>query len=111
MQDEAQADVVAETPVETATPAPEPTEAELMESLEKALKSKDFKAVAAASRKLDSAVKAKEKAELEAKRLVLDAMTEDVKGAIMKALKPLRMWSKSTQRLLCLLPYIHQRAG
>lgn len=65
------------------------TEAQLMEALETALKSKDFKAVTAASRKLDSAVKAKEKVELEAKRAVLDAMTEEVKGAIMKAVKPL----------------------
>ena len=92
MADEQQADVV---PVyknaegqDTATP-PEPTEAELMASLEAALKSKDFKAVAAASRKLDQAVKAKEKAELEVKRAALDAMTEDVKGAIVKAVKPL----------------------
>lgn len=72
----------------TPTPeAPEPTEAELMAELEKALASKDFKAVAAASRKLDSAVKAKEKAELEVKRAALDAMIEKVKGAISKAVK------------------------
>ena len=70
-------------------PAPEPTEAELMAALEAALKSKDFKAVAAASRKLDTAVKAKEKAELDEKRKALDAMIESVKDAISKAVKPL----------------------
>jgi len=67
----------------------EVTEAELMAELETALKSKDFKAVAAASRKLDIAVKAKEKAELEVKRAALDSMIEDVKSAIQKAVKPL----------------------
>ena len=72
-----QDNVVEEQPV-APEPTPEPTEAELMAELESALKSKDFKAVAAASRKLDQAVKAKEKAELEAKRAVLDAMIEEV---------------------------------
>jgi len=67
----------------------EPTEAELMAELEAALKSKDFKAVAAASRKLDQSVKAKEKAELEAKRAALDAMIDEVKTAIQKAVKPM----------------------
>jgi len=70
-------------------PKAEPTEADLMAELEAALKSKDFKAVAAASRKLDQAVKAKEKAELDAKRAALDAMAEKVKSAIAKAVKPL----------------------
>ena len=60
-----------------------------MAELEAALKTKDFKAVAVASRKLDSAVKAKEKAELEVKRAALDAVSEEVKTAIMKAVKPL----------------------
>ena len=72
-----------------AEPVKELTEAELMAELEAALKSKDFKAVAAASRKLDSAVKAKEKAELDIKRAALDAMIEDVKAVISKAVKPL----------------------
>ena len=67
----------------------EPTEAELMAALETALKSKDFKAVTAASRKLDTAVKAKEKAELDEKRKALDAMSEQVKAAISKVVKPL----------------------
>ena len=82
------ADNEAEVAEVSAVPA-EPTEAELMAELEKALASKDFKAVAAASRKLDNAVKAKEKAELEAKRAVLDAMGDKVKAAISKAVKPL----------------------
>ena len=68
---------------------PEQTEAELMAALETALKSKDFKAVAAASRKLDTAVKVKEKAELDAKRAALDSMIEEVKSAISKAVKTL----------------------
>ncbi|GAH71851.1 unnamed protein product [marine sediment metagenome] len=83
-----QAGGVQEQP-EPTPPVPEPTEAELMAELEAALKSKDFKAVAAASRKLDQSVKAKEKAELEVKRAALDAMIEDVKAAIQKAVKPL----------------------
>ena len=65
------------------------SEEQLMAELETALASKDFKAVAAASRKLDQAVKAKEKAELEVKRQALDAMIDKVKGAITKAVKPL----------------------
>ena len=65
------------------------TEADLMAELEKALASKDFKAVAAASRKLDQSVKAKEKVELEVKRAALDAMINKVKSAILKALKPI----------------------
>ena len=72
--------------VAVATP---PTEAELMAELDKALKSKDFKAVAAASRKLDQAVKVKEAAELEAKRKALDLMIDAVKQAIVKAIRPL----------------------
>ena len=65
------------------------TEAELMAELEKALASKDFKAVAAASRKLDQAVKANEKAELEVKRALLDTMVDKVKAVYIKAIKPL----------------------
>ncbi len=71
-------------------PVAEPvSEEQLMVELEAALKSKDFKAVAAASRKLDQAVKAKEKAELDVKRAALDKMIDKVKGAITKAVKPL----------------------
>ena len=77
VEDKKQADIVA---------VPE-TEAELMAALETALKSKDFKAVAAASRKLDTAVKAKEKAELDAKRAELDSMIDEVKTVISNAIK------------------------
>jgi len=76
------------TTFEVAVEAPL-SEEELMAQLETALASKDFKAVAAASRKLDQAVKAKEKAELEAKRAILDEMAEKVKAVIAKAVKPL----------------------
>ncbi len=69
--------------------APAQIEEQLMSELEIALKSKDFKAVAAASRKLDTAVKAKEKAELDVKRAALDAMTDEVKAAIHKVIKPI----------------------
>ena len=65
------------------------TETQLMAELEKALASKDFKAVATASRKIDSIVKTREKAELEVKRAALDAMSEKVKSAITKAVKGL----------------------
>ena len=70
-------------------PKAEPTEAELMAELEAALKSKDFKAVAAASRKLDSAVKAKEKVESAAKTAELDAIRDEVAAVISKAVKGL----------------------
>ena len=80
--------VVAE-PVVVEPVVAQPTEAELMAELDKALKSKDFKAVAAVSRKIDSIQKAKEKAELDEKRKALDAMIDKVKAAITKAVKPL----------------------
>lgn len=67
----------------------EPTEAELMAELEAALKSKDYKTVAAVSRKIDQAVKVKEKAEQTEKTAALDAMIDEVKAAISKAVKPL----------------------
>lgn len=90
MANEEQADVEAEDVVVLTTEGPAPmTESQLMAELEAALKSKDFKAVAAASRKLDQSVKAKEKAELEVKKAALDSMIEDVKSAISKAVKPL----------------------
>jgi len=76
-----------ETAGQVAEPEPEPTEEELMALLEKALASKDFKAVAAASRKIDSIVKGREKAELEVKRAALEKMGEKVKAVIAKAVK------------------------
>ena len=83
-EQEPTADVAEQMP----TPA-EPTEAELMAELQKALDSKDYKAVSAASRKLDSVNKAREKAELDAKRAALDLMIDKVKNAISKAVKTL----------------------
>ncbi len=70
-------------------PAPEPTEAELMAELQKALDSKDYKTVAAVSRKIDSTVKAKEKAEQAEKIAALDAIKDKVVAAIAKAVKPI----------------------
>lgn len=67
----------------------QPTETELMAELTKALESKDFKAVAAASRKLDQAVKTAEKAETDAKLAALDAIKDKVASVISKAVKPL----------------------
>ena len=75
--------------VEVAKDAPEPTEAELMAELEAAMKTKDFKVVAAVSRKLDTAVKSKEKAELDVKRAQAGAVEDEVKAAYIKAFKPL----------------------
>ena len=90
MQDEKQTEDN-EMPIGTAdtTPPSEPTEAELMAELEAAMKTKDFKVVAAVSRKLDSAVKAKEKAELDVKRSQAGAVEDEVKAAYIKAFKPL----------------------
>jgi hypothetical protein len=67
----------------------QPTEAELMAELKAALAKNDFKAVATISRKIDGITKAKEKAELEAKRAALAKVEEIVKAAIAKAVKPL----------------------
>ena len=67
----------------------EPTEAELMAELQSALSKGDFKAVASVSRKIDGVQKAKEKAELEAKKAILDKITDKVKAVILKAVKPL----------------------
>ena len=65
------------------------TEAELMAEMEKALKSKDFKAVSKVSSELVKFQKAKEQTELEAKQKVLASMTEEVKAVIQKALAKL----------------------
>ncbi len=87
MADEQQA--VADEAVQTPVPAEAPTEAQLMAELEAAMKTKDFKVIAAVSRKLDQFTKAHEKAELEVKRQALDAMSGKVKDAISKAVKGL----------------------
>ncbi len=63
------------------------TEAELMAEMDKALKSKDFKAVSKVSAELVKFQKDKEAAELAAKQKKLEGMTEKVKTAIQNALK------------------------
>lgn len=73
----------------TAEVAVAPTEEELTAELEKALASKDFKQVAAVSRKIDQTIKAKEKAEQAEKVAALDAMRGKVKTAYAKAMKPI----------------------
>lgn len=66
-----------------------PTEAELKAELDKAYQSGDWKAIAAAARKIDTAEKSKEKAELDAKRALLDAVKDKVANAITKAVQPI----------------------
>lgn len=66
----------------------QPTQAELMAELQTALTKGDFKAVTAISRKIDTLTRAAEKAELDTKRAVLDAIAEDVKAAITLAIEP-----------------------
>lgn len=63
------------------------TEAELMAEMDKALKSKDFKAVSKVSAELVKFQKEKEAVELAAKQKVLEGKTEKVKVAIQKALQ------------------------
>lgn len=79
-------------PKQTEQPAAEqavqPTQAELMAELQTALTKGDFKAVTAISRKIDTLTRATEKAELEAKRAILDEITEVVKAAIFDAVLP-----------------------
>lgn len=82
------------TKVDTpATPAPVATpvisEAELMKQLDVALKSGDFKEVSKVSSEIVKFKKTAEQAELEAKQKALEAVTETVKTAIQKALKPM----------------------
>ena len=80
-----QPDVVTETEVAVA----EPTEEQLMAELQEALGKGDFRAVATVSRKIDSIVKGREKAELDAKRAALDTMKDKVASTIAKAIKPI----------------------
>ena len=65
------------------------TEADLTKEMQDAMKTGDFKAVAKVAQELVKFQKAKEAAELEAKQQALAAVTEEVKAAIEKALKPL----------------------
>jgi len=83
--------MVEETTATTAQPkqTEQVSEAELMQQLDAALKSKDFKAVAKVSNEIAKFQKTKEQAELEAKQAALAAVTDKVKKAIQAALKPL----------------------
>ncbi len=75
-----------------ATPAVEEkpkTEAQLMQEMNAAVKSGDYKAVAKVAQELVKFQKAKEQAELEAKQKVLAEKTEKVKSVIQNALKKL----------------------
>ena len=72
-----------------ATVVAEPTESELVAELTKALASKDFKQVAAVSRKIDKIQTAREKSEQAEKIAALDKIKDKVSAAIMKAVKPI----------------------
>jgi len=61
----------------------------LMLQLDAALKSKDFKAVSKVSAEIAKFTKTKEQEELAAKQKALEAITDKVKSAIAKVLKPL----------------------
>lgn len=74
---------------EAVAPAPEPTEAELMQELQNALTKGDFRAVATISRKIDQKTKAAEKAELDAKHVALAEVEGIVKKTIIDAVTPL----------------------
>lgn len=67
---------------------PELSQAELMAQLQSAAGKGDWKTVTTISRKIDTMVKATEKAELGTKRQALDAISEQVKVAITDAVEP-----------------------
>lgn len=67
----------------------QPTKEQLMVEMQNAMSSGDWKLVSQVSRKIDIMTKAVEKAELDAKRAVLDEMSESVKAAIVDAIQPL----------------------
>ena len=75
-----------QTPAVEAKPK---TEAELMAELDAHMKKGDIKAVIATAKELSKIQKEREQTELEAKQKVLADVTEKVKLAISKALKPL----------------------
>lgn len=77
------------TDTEKVQPQEEVSEESLMEKLNSALASKDFKAVTEASKQLVKFQRDREQAELEARQKVLAEKTEKVKNAIQRALKPL----------------------
>ncbi len=79
-------------PIDSAHPGREivqPTEAELKTELKKAYESGDFKAIATVARKIDTAVKVKEAAELAAARDIADKVSAKVASIITKALQPM----------------------
>lgn len=87
MVQEQQASAPAE--VKPAPDAKPPTEAELMASMDKAIKSGDYKAVAKVATEIAKVQKTKEQAEVEAKQKALAGLTEKVKAMIEKAVKPM----------------------
>lgn len=79
-----------EQPVASEQPVVEqPTKEQLMVEMKSAMTSGDWKLVSQVSRKIDIMTKAVEKAELEAKRAVLDQMVEVVKAAYIEFRTPL----------------------
>ena len=92
-KDKATPDYVSEGIAETIAEAPVAeaplTQEQLMAELQSALTKGDFKSVAQISRKIDTLTRATEKAELDAKRAILDSMIEGVKVAITKAIEPI----------------------
>lgn len=71
------------------TEAKPATEAELMASMDKAIKSGDYRAVAKVATDIAKVQKTKETAELEAKQAALASLTIEVKAIIEKAVKPM----------------------
>ena len=69
--------------------ATEESQISLMEQLQTALDSKNFKEVATISRKIDQLTKSAEAAELSARKAKLDAMSNSVKQTLANAVQPL----------------------
>ena len=82
-------ETITEEPTTYEQSAPEhPTREQLMDELQSALSSGDFKAVAAVSRKIDTMTKAAEKAELTAKQAALESVKAIVQTAYLEAITP-----------------------
>ena len=84
MTKETKGNVVPEEPA-----AEQPTKEQLMVEMQNAMTSGDWKLVSQVSHKIDIMTKAVEKAEMDAKRAVLDEMSDSVKAAIVDAIQPL----------------------
>jgi len=69
--------------------AEQPTKEQLMAEMQAAMTANDWKLVSQVSRKIDTITKAAEKAEVDAKRAELDAMSETVKTVLIGAITPL----------------------